>query len=57
MSLAHLIRDGTIFRDGTIEAGTGRGYKLSRQMLEFTNALLADLPGKGGCRGGTDDDN
>jgi hypothetical protein len=57
VSLAHLIRDGTIFRDGTIEAGTGRGYKLSRQVLEFTDALLADLPGKGGCRGGTDDDN
>jgi hypothetical protein len=51
VSLARLIRDGTI------EAGTGRRHKFSHQVLEFTDALLADLPGKGGCRGGIDDDN
>ena len=33
MSLAHLVRDETI------EADTGRGHNLSRQVVEFANAL------------------
>lgn len=52
--LSHVV--GSLVRDGTIEAGTGCGHELSHQVLVFTNVLLADLPSKGGCRGGIDDD-